>query len=122
MKLRLDDRSARLRLNKTDIEALKSQGFVKTVTTLPGGNLEYSIESRSDIEKIECILSGSALLVLLPATLSEKWSQSDEVGIYASVPVGYEGKEVQIILEKDFPCRHGEPGEQSSRFDNLANQ
>lgn len=122
MKLRLDERSARLRLNKSDIEALKSQDSVKTVVTLPGGNFEYSIESKSDIEKVECILSGSAFLVLLPAAMAEKWVQSDDVGIYAAVPVGNDGKAVQIILEKDFPCLHGDPGEQSGRFDDLANQ
>ncbi|MFM7152501.1 MAG: DUF7009 family protein [Bacteroidota bacterium] len=122
MKLRLDERSARLRLNKSDIEALKSQDSVKTVVTLPGGNFEYSIESKSDIEKVECILSGSAFLVLLPAAMAEKWVQSDDVGIYAAVSVGNDGKAVQIILEKDFPCLHGDPGEQSGRFDDLANQ
>jgi hypothetical protein len=51
-----------------------------------------------------------------------RWVQSDDVGIYAAVPVGNDGKAVQIILEKDFPCLHGDPGEQSGRFDDLANQ
>lgn len=122
MKLRLDEHSARLRLNKSDIKALEIQGFVKTGIVLPGGYLEYGIETRSDIEKVECILSGSAFLVLLPAAQSERWTKSDDVGIYASTPVGNEGKEVQIILEKDFPCKHGDSGEAPNRFDDLANQ
>ncbi len=122
MKLRLDERSARLRLNKSDIEALKNQGFVKNTVSLPGGYLEYSIESRTDVEKVECMLTGPAFLVLLPAVLSEQWVQSDEVGVYAAVPVGNDGKVVEIVLEKDFPCRHGDPGEQSGRFNDLANQ
>ena len=122
MKLRLDEHSARLRLNKSDIKALEIQGFVKTGIVLPGGCLEYAIETRSDIEKIECILSGSAFLVLLPAAQSERWTKSDDVGIYASTPVGNEGKKVQIILEKDFPCKHGDSGEPSNRFENLARQ
>lgn len=122
MKLRLDERSARLRLNKSDIEALKNQGFVKNAVSLPGGYLEYSIESRTDVEKVECMLTGPAFLVLLPAALSEQWVQSDEVGVYAAVPVGNDGKVVEIVLEKDFPCRHGDPGTQSGRFNDLANQ
>lgn len=122
MKLRLDERSARLRLNKSDIETLKNQGFVKTVISLPGGYLEYCVKSGTDIENFECVLSGQSFLVLLPAAMSEKWTQSDEVGIYASVPVGYDGKEVQIILEKDFPCRHGAPEALPDRFNDLVNQ
>jgi hypothetical protein len=122
MKLRLDEHSVRLRLGKSDISALENLGSVKTMISLPGGNLEYGIETGTNIEKVKCILSGSAFLVLLPAAQSERWTKSDDVGIYATTPVGNEGKEVQIILEKDFPCKHGDSGEAPNRFDDLANQ
>ena len=120
MKLRLDEHSVRLRLGKSDIATLESRGSVKTTTELPGGYLEYGIETRTNIEKPECILSGSVLLVLLPAAQAEKWVKSDDTGIYDSVTVGDDGKTVQIILEKDFPCKHGDAGKQSDRFNDLA--
>lgn len=122
MKLRLDEHSVRLRLGKSDIATLESQGSVKTTTVLPGGYLEYGIETRTNTEKPECILSGSVLSVILPVPQMEKWVKSDDTGIYASVTVGNDGKAVQIILEKDFPCKHGDAGKQSDRFDDLANQ
>ncbi|MCE2821891.1 MAG: hypothetical protein LW693_05650 [Saprospiraceae bacterium] len=122
MKLRLDEHSVRLRLGKSDITALESRGSVKTTTVLPGGYLQYGIETRTNIEKPECILSGSVLSVLLPAAQTERWIKSDDVGIYASVTVGNDGNKVQIILEKDFPCKHDDAEKQSDRFDDLANQ
>jgi hypothetical protein len=122
MKLRLDEHSVRLRLSKSDIETLDNQGSVRTFTALPGGTLEYCIETGTNLERTECILTGSALKVLLPVTQAEKWTNSEDVGIYASLPAGIDGKEVQIILEKDFPCKHGNTGNQSDRFDDLASQ
>ncbi|MFN5364528.1 MAG: DUF7009 family protein [Bacteroidota bacterium] len=122
MKLRLDEHSVRLRLGKSDISALENLGSVKTMISLPGGNLEYGIETGTNIEKVKCILSGSAFLVLLPAAQTERWIKSDDVGIYASVTVGNDGNKVQIILEKDFPCKHDDAEKQSDRFDDLANQ
>jgi hypothetical protein len=79
MKLRLDEHSVRLRLSKSDIETLDNQGSVRTFTALPGGNFEYCIETGTNLEKTECILTGSALKVLLPATQAEKWTKSEDV-------------------------------------------
>ncbi len=113
MKLRMRGDSVRLRLTRTEVKGLVDSGTVEEVTRFPGGTaLRYRLAARAGIEAIGASFADGTLTVFLPAATARHWAESDEVGIRAALP--FAERELSVLIEKDFPCLTGRPGEDDS--------
>lgn len=105
MKLRCTHNSVRLRLRKSDLTTLVSQGRVQeAVVFAPGEQLIFALLAGTDAT-ITVTFRGGALQVAVPAATLHHWMESNQVGIEAWLPVGEQGP-LQVLIEKDFPCQH----------------
>lgn len=96
MKLRLNEKSIRLRLLKSEVGAFASKGTVATSIRFPGsGDLMFQLVSAA-VDRPAVTFSGDRIRVEVPSSLAEHWCASDDVGIYA------EHGGLDIIVEKDF--------------------
>lgn len=101
MKLRIQDNSLRLRMNRKEVAALRERGVVECGIRFPGGRtLRYSVAVAESAGSVTAGFEGDALWVRLPAGAAVRWAESDQVTI--------EGADsgVQILVEKDFQCLH----------------
>ena len=113
MKLRIRGDSVRLRLARGEVAQLLEAGVVEDLTRFPGGGaFHYCLSTDAGAPGIAASFAGARLTVSIPSALALAWGRSDEVGIRAVLPVG--GNELAVLIEKDFPCPTGRPGEDDS--------
>ena len=105
MKLRFASNSLRLRLRKSDIEQLRRSGMVcDSIVFCEGNELEYALQVEN-VPFINAEYEPVRITVHLPQKLATQWMDTDQVSLEHDQPV-YNGFHLQILIEKDFPCRH----------------
>jgi hypothetical protein len=105
MKLRINGNSLRLRITRSELDALIFNGRIEETTWLGSGadcRLTYALElSDGDDVTLRCV--PPEIAVLVPSGEAAKWRNGDQVGIYATAELGPCGS-LELVIEKDFAC------------------
>ncbi len=119
MKFRCVTDSIRLRLGKSDIEAFQKEGVVDTSLDF-GNHVRFCYRlSTAAITEPAVDFSNNCLTVLLPDQMAIHWAESDEeVSIHFQYPTGAD-RSLSVLVEKDFPCKHGSEKENKDTFHEL---
>jgi hypothetical protein len=120
MKLRLQSNSIRLRLKKGEVERLAKAGSVKEKIVFGSNSddiFQYVLESSGALSSIQATLTKRGILVQVPAATVFDWAKSEHVGIETVVPIGG-GKQLQVLIEKDFACLNGPEEQNADTFPN----
>lgn len=120
MKLRFDHQSIRLRVRKSDLEKLGRLGFVEETVQFPSGTLVYRLEMLEQANAVQVSLAGEAITVTLPIDQAKSWIDSEDVGIYANLPTKQTDILLAVVIEKDFPCKHGSAHDNADTFEELS--
>ena len=111
MKLRVLDNSIRLRLTRSEVDAVADDGLVKGRVRFAGSNtFDYVLESSPATVKPEAHLSNNVLTIRVPQTDVRRWAESDEVSIQSDQVLD-DGDHLKILVEKDFHCLSPREGE-----------
>ena len=104
MKLRILNNSIRLRLTRSEVDALHEEGLVKAHTDFPGDrDFHYVVEASPAAVKPGAFFSDRVMTVRLPDTTVRSWATTDEVSIRANQLLDG-GETLKILVEKDFQC------------------
>ncbi|PAP75467.1 DUF7009 family protein [Rubrivirga marina] len=110
MKLRIQDDSIRLRLSHGDLQRLAEAGRVEAETRVaPGSSLVYRVQT-ADRADLGAELDGTTLTVFVPERWIVGWPDDERVGFEGTQDAG-EGRQVALLVEKDFDCLHKRPDE-----------
>ncbi len=110
MKLRMHSNSVRLRLSRSEVDALNQNGHVEEcIQFSPDRTLWYSVEC-AEIPAPSATLEGSVIQVKLPRGEVQRWAESDQTGIEAT-----QGP-LRLFIEKDFKCIHRDSPEDADSF------
>ncbi len=111
MKLRVRDSSIRLRLTRSEVELVRTDGLVRGRVAFDGRNsFDYILESSPATVKPEAHISNNVLTVRIPEAEILSWANSEEVSISASQILDG-GDQLSILVEKDFSCLTPREGE-----------
>jgi Family of unknown function (DUF7009) len=114
MKLRVLDNSIRLRLTRTEVDAVLEDGLVRGRTSFAGSaTFEYVLESSPATVQPEAHMSNNILTVRIPENDIRQWAESEQVAISSSQSAN-NGVPLQILVEKDFACLAPREGEDES--------
>ena len=112
VKLRILDNSIRLRLTRSEVDALSAEGLVAAETSFPGGReFRYELESSPASVSPAAFFSERVLTVRVPEDAVRAWANSDEVSIAGEQRLE-DGATLSILVEKDFKCLTGREGEE----------
>ena len=117
MKLRFEKNSVRYRIKKSELQQLKKDGVVKDTVAFPGAVLTYELRI-ADVSTVTPSLAGDTITINIPAAIAHQWIDTEEVGIYASISTG-QHKTLEVIIEKDFPCKDRPDEDKSDTFTEL---
>lgn len=106
MKLRIRGDSLRLRLSPVEFATLAAGGTVADAIHFgpePSQCLRYELVLDDDASGLDARLDDHTIRVVVPAGPLRRIAASDEVGLSIRKSVG-PGRELDIVLEKDFRC------------------
>ena len=114
MKLRVRDNSIRLRLTRTEVDTLASDGLVQASVPFSAGvSFDYVLESTRACVEAYAHFSNNVLSVSVPEEQARKWAASEQVSIAAQQSLD-DGRSLNILVEKDFACLAPRDGEDES--------
>jgi len=118
MKIRIKGNSIRYRLTKTEIDNFEKDGWLEEKTEFKNGpSFYYRLERKPGIENMEASFSGNKICIFVPEKIASDWTTTDAVGFDTKMKIG-EGKELFLLIEKDFVCLDHTLEDQSDNFPN----
>lgn len=118
MKLRFDKNSLRLRLKKSDIEKMREKNSIHEVIAFPNGSFVYKLLFSTDSIEIKARIQDQSLEIVVPSDMALHWMNSDETGLYHTI--SFNSQQLDIIIEKDFPCKNHPEEDYSDSFSELS--
>ncbi|MEM1124542.1 MAG: hypothetical protein AAGJ18_29155 [Bacteroidota bacterium] len=120
MKLRCVKNSLRLRVKKSDLKLLNTEGII-TETVAFGGQqlLAFALAISEMHAEVSAEFLDNLIIVQLPTDTAQAWINSNEVGIEVHNQLD-NGESLHILVEKDFPCLDRENEDKSDTFFELA--
>lgn len=112
MKLRIRGETIRLRLKRSEVDAIASGESLSEDTRFPGATFTCRLEIADD-GQFAAALCNNTISIRLPADAVARWASSDEVSLFAEQNTGGPNA-LSLLVEKDFQCLapgHHRPGE-----------
>ena len=119
MKLRMAKDSIRLRILRSELNALASGETLREEVRLapgPEGVLRYSLHVTAQPGPIQVLFHACAIQIQLSPQDFRVWFREDQVGIYERLDFGVEGT-LELVLEKDFACLDRNEAENQDTFE-----
>ncbi|MCD6012135.1 MAG: hypothetical protein K0Q79_1997 [Flavipsychrobacter sp.] len=117
MKLRIKGNSIRIRLSRTEVDNLAKNGYIDEHTDFGNNTLTYALQSKDGINTLEAAFENGKVTMYVPSNVVPSWPTNDTVGFenLMSLP---NGKELYLLLEKDFKCIDNSMEDQSDNYEN----
>jgi len=118
MKLRFEKNSVCYRLRKTELAQLKQDGFVRETITFENATFTYELRVEK-VDELNAEFSNNIVITHIPYDVANNFINTEDVGIYKSIQLK-NNQPLNIIIEKDFPCKDGPEEDRSDKFSELA--
>lgn len=106
MKLRFEKEKVRLRLSPDEIRTLKVEKFIVEKFQLSGENgFSYAIQLVDHSDKCMVNFKSQGMVISVPIAISEKWMDSNQIGIKETIVTDHGGK-IVLFVEEDLPPRN----------------
>jgi hypothetical protein len=115
MKLRMLGDTLRLRLSRSEVERMGTQGRVEEVVHFgpePDDQLRYALVSDAEARAMFARFSRGVISVFVPTAQVRHWASTDQVGLRVAQSIDG-GRTLEILVEKDFRCLEPRPGEEA---------
>ena len=122
MKLRCNTDSIRLRLRRSEVEQLLRKGQVEELVRFgPERSFRYVLRITPLVDTILAQAHPFGMELSIPEQLGRQWCQSEMVGLKATQAISGQ-EELQLLIEKDFPCVTRPDEDPADFFEELAQQ
>ena len=120
MKLRYSENSLRLRVRKSEMEALKTESVLEEKVQIGAAAFRFILRS-SESAVVNATFDNKAITLHVPTKELEQWMNSEQVGIEAKQSLE-EGGVLLLLIEKDFPCDTRTKEDKTDTFQELASK
>ena len=118
MKVRIKDNSLRVRPTHSEVDQFAQTGYLEEKTEFGNSTFIYALQSMEGIPALEADFEESKMTMYVPANIPAVWAKDETVGHENNMDIG-DGKQLFLLLEKDFKCIDAPPHEdQSDNFEN----
>lgn len=117
MKIRIKGDSIRYRLTQTEVKTFCEKGIYTETTHFRTSIFTYALQAKEGITALQAEFNDHTITLFLPREECSVWSASDRIGYQNAIPLG-DGKELSLLLEKDFACLDNTTEDQSDNYPN----
>lgn len=116
MKLRIKGNSIRFRLTKQEVSVIALSGVISESINFGENQFSYALEKEEN-SNIKASFIDGTMLISIPVQIIDDWANSEKEGI--STELSIDGKNLSILIEKDFACLKVRKNEdESDMFEN----
>ncbi len=116
MKVRIKGNSVRYRLSKSEVDKFGELGVLNETTETLGETFCYQL-LRAPVDFLSVHFHQNTLTFSVPQHIAQEWVQTEEIGYQHKLQLP-NGKEVFLLLEKDFVCIDNTFEDQSDNYPN----
>ena len=116
MKIRIQGNSVRMRLSRTEVGILCTEGYIQENTTFGSSTLSYAVKRDPLLNELAAAFNNNRITMFVPAVFLENWTKNNVVGLDARMRVGADTA-LYLLLEKDFKCMDATE-DQSDKYEN----
>lgn len=117
MKIRIKGNSIRYRLTKPEVETFCREGYFMERTEFKNQIFKYELRSLDNISNLDADFKSDTITMYLPEQDKNDWAISNRVGFQHTISLA-NGKELFLLLEKDFVCLDETIEDQSDNYPN----
>ena len=118
MKIRIKGNSIRYRLTQTEIKNFSKNGVLEERTEfLNDLAFSYRLEKKTGISELTASLTENTITLFVPVGIANEWTTTDIVGYDHKMKIN-DGKELFLLIEKDFVCLDHTFEDQSDNYPN----
>ncbi len=118
MKIRIKGNSIRVRLSRSEVDKLATEGYLEELTEFNEGAFSYALQKKDGIENLNADFRDNTMTMYVPSTLATDWPNNQTVGFDHTIKL-INGNTLSLLLEKDFKCvDSGTTEDQSDNFEN----
>src|SRR5688500_2100415 len=117
MKLRIKGNSVRIRLSKTEVEALSSGTALEDRTSFGSSRFGYLVQPVMEGDALDADYENGTIKMYVPKSLLTEWPSNAVVGFESRMKVNAT-ESLYLLLEKDFKCIDQTSEDQSDFYDN----
>lgn len=117
MKIRIKGNSIRYRLTRTEVETFCRTGAYKETTDFGHSMFTYVLKAKKGIDALEASFEENTITLFLSDKKLSEWATSDRIGFSNTWDLP-NGKQLSLLLEKDFACLDNTIEDQSDNYPN----
>jgi len=117
MKIRIKGNSIRFRLTQTEVKQLSETGSITESTEFGTAKFQYQVKLTPSVKNLAASYSNDEIVMMVPETDGKNWFHNDIIGFENTMELP-EGKELYLLLEKDFTCLENRSEDQSDNYPN----
>jgi hypothetical protein len=117
MKIRIKGNSIRYRLTRTEVETFCRTGIYKETTDFGHSMFTYVLKAKKGIDALEASFEENTITLFLSDKKLSEWATSDRIGFSNTLDLP-NGKQLSLLLEKDFACLDNTIEDQSDNYPN----
>lgn len=116
MKIRIKGNSVRMRITRSELDKIGTDGEITEKTEFGHAALIYILKV-ADIDELYATFDNNTITMLVPRSFARQWVDTDRVGFEHNMDLG-NGKKLFLLIEKDFKCLDETHEDQTDNFDN----
>lgn len=117
MKIRIKGNSIRLRLTQTEVANFANNGYLEEHTEFGNATFTYALANDAEVLNLSAKMEGAKITMQVPPDLAKNWTSTNEVGFQHKLSLN-NGKELFLLVEKDFVCLDNTFEDQSDNYPN----
>lgn len=117
MKLRIKGNSIRIRLARKEVATIAEIGYIDEQTHFGENVFTYALKKSEHIDSLSAVYENNTMTMLVPDQWVKDWPNNDQVGLAATITLT-DGKQLMLLLEKDFVCLDETTEDQSDHYPN----
>ena len=117
MKIRINNNSLRIRLSKSEVSTLATEGTLDNKINFGTGVLKYILSQSAVDKQLVATFSNDSIVVSIPDSFALDWPNNNIIGLDGDQPIS-ETETLYILVEKDFKCIDNSTEDQSDNYEN----
>ncbi|MFI5151241.1 MAG: DUF7009 family protein [Bacteroidia bacterium] len=117
MKLRIKGNALRLRITQSELDTFAQKGKLEECIEFGENTLRYRLLADTNRVTLSADFASCCITVYVPESIKEEWVTTDRTGFSSRIATS-KGKELFLLIEKDFVCLDNTLEDQSDNFPN----